>query len=527
MSVEPAETAGLGSLAGLLADDEGTQGGPAASLASRGRGPTEGSRSAFGQSFGGQPSSSRPGRPFTSHETGARGKRSALSDVTNTPGRARKKAKAEAALLESAAAAPAPVQQVPLQLAEPEPPRPRPELPEPAMSWADFMADSGIEFRRIDFETRRRLTELPVYLDLPENPVARRAVQLQHDARERVHEAWLADMEDVTREALQSLRKAEAEFPQTGRALVAKLRAAREAGTMDAFREELLAAKAHAADQAKAGWAVHRARLDRAEADELKKLTPVLVRMKADLERDVAAAKRRAAEQRTVRDRADAAARVAALTTEVQQTEEECMRMRKRRDELEAFVKLHPLSLQRKEPLLRLNLSPAKQVCLEGGRVGMTRMTRHRLPAWEKLIRLDRPRDGEFKYAPERLWASACAATRLEVLVVTCERLATAFEDVRVLELHGDGSKLRLEITCPDARPPHAIAHAIIYVPDAVNYPALRWDAADISTLKTPEALYAAALRAAAEGAAPFDRLAAAVERCVAALRDDRGWTRV
>ena len=24
-------------------------------------------------------------------------------------------------------------------------------------------------------------------------------------------------------------------------------------------------------------------------------------------------------------------------------------------------------------------------------------------------------------------------------------------------------------------------------VPDAVNYPALRWDAADISTLKTPE----------------------------------------
>ena len=38
------------------------------------------------------------------------------------------------------------------------------------------------------------------------------------------------------------------------------------------------------------------------------------------------------------------------------------MRMRKRRDELEAFVKLHPLSLQRKEPLLRLNLSPAKQV---------------------------------------------------------------------------------------------------------------------------------------------------------------------
>ena len=41
------------------------------------------------------------------------------------------------------------------------------------------------------------------------------------------------------------------------------------------------------------------------------------------------------------------------------------------------------------------------------------------------------------------------------------------------------------------------------------------------------QALYAAALRAAAEGAAPFDRLAAAVERCVAALRDDRGWTRV
>ena len=41
------------------------------------------------------------------------------------------------------------------------------------------------------------------------------------------------------------------------------------------------------------------------------------------------------------------------------------------------------------------------------------------------------------------------------------------------------------------------------------------------------QALYAAALRDAAEGAAPFDRLADAVERCVAALRDDRGWTRV
>lgn len=153
----------------------------------------------------------------------------------------------------------------------------------------------------------------------------------------------------------------------------------------------------------------------------------------------------------------------------------------------------------------------------------MTRVQKFRLTAWERRIRLQKSRSGQ--YDRGELWQAAVAASLLEHVLAECERLTDEHRDVQVLELDKDGSILRAEVTCQAALAPHAIEQVTVRVPNAHEYPYLNWGSAEIRTFASDAAPYSEALAEISQ-LAPFKQLPAAIYRVVSILRRSQGWSK-
>lgn len=372
-----------------------------------------------------------------------------------------------------------------------------------------------VEFRHVAM-SNRRLTEVPHYLNLSIRGSARELQLAQHGARANVREAWLARTEEWNRAHLKALRACEQAFPATGRNIVKQLTDAEAAGRLDVVREELQALRSTAGHRGKAAWEDHRVKLAQAELPALQQVTEAMLQKKAELQTELS--KRRESTQRSASRPVHTD-----LYQQVQDQKDQSVKLRMRHFELETFCRLHPLDLTKKEPVFSLGLTPNRAVVLDGDRGGMTRVQKFRLPAWERRIRLQKGRDGQYNRA--ELWMAAVAASLLEHCLTECERLANDHADVQVLELDKDGSILRAEVTCQGALPPHAVEQVTVRVPKAHEYPNLDWNSADIRTLDSDIAPYRDALVEIAE-LAPFKQLPAAIYRVVSILRKGQGWNK-
>lgn len=420
-----------------------------------------------------------------------------LADITNTPSRGGDTGKAKSQKTRSE-------QRAPPAVVEAQP-----------MSWDEFMQRSQVEFRPVNM-SRRRLTEVPQYLSLSENPVVSELQLAQHEARAGARETWLARTEEWNRAHLQALRAAEEAFPRTAAAAVQQLREAEACGRLADFQAEMQTLRQQAQHRGKAAWEDHRLKLAHAELSALQEVTERMQRKKLALQEEL----------RARRDLAEKAAQkpsLAELRRQVQEQKDQGVKLRMRHFELETFCRLHPVDLRGREPAFRCGLAPNKPVVVNGDRGGMTRVQKFRLPAWERRIRVEKGRNGQYDRAA--LWSAAVAASLLEHCLQECERLAEEHADVQVLELAGDGSVLRADVTCPGSAAPHALEQVTLKVPRAHEYPYLDWSGVEVATLGSDSAPYREALAGVAQ-LAPFHQLPAAVYRTVALLRKSQGWAK-
>jgi hypothetical protein len=382
-------------------------------------------------------------------------------------------------------------------------------------TWEQFMQLTKVEFRQVAM-SNRRLTEVPHYLNLSIRESVRALQLAQHGARADVREAWVARTEEWNRAHLKALRAAEKAFPTSGDNVLKQLTDAEAAGRLDAFREDLQVLRSTAGHRGKAAWEDHRVKLAQAELPALQQVTEAMLQKKAELQAELS--RRRENAQRSASRPVHTE-----LYQQVQDQKDQSVKLRMRHFELETFCRLHPLDLTKKEPVFSLGLTPNRPVVLDGDRGGMTRVQRFRLPAWERRIRLQKGRDGQYNRA--ELWTAAVAASLLEHCLAECQRLADGNPDVQVLELDKDGSILRIEVTCQGALPPHTVEQVTVRVPKAHEYPHLDWNSADVRALDSDITPYRDALAEVTE-LGLFKQLPAAIYRVVSILRKEQGWNK-
>merc|ERR1719321_531250 len=191
-----------------------------------------------------------------------------LADITNTPSRAGDTGKAKSQKTRSE-------QRAPPAVVEAQP-----------MSWDEFMQRSQVEFRPVNM-SRRRLTEVPQYLSLSENPVVSELQLAQHEARAGAREQWLARTEEWNRAHLQALRAAEEAFPRTAAEAVQQLREAEACGRLADFQAEMQTLRQQAQQRGKAAWEDHRLKLAHAELSALQEVTEQMQRKKLALQEEL------------------------------------------------------------------------------------------------------------------------------------------------------------------------------------------------------------------------------------------------